>query len=629
MCMSHILSAQPASRPSTSRIAASLAAAGRFVLHFGEMVLAMYVGMLIYMPLEGWVPSSLQQIGMAVFMAWPMVVWMRIRRHGWRHGFEMAAAMLAPWAVVMAAAQAFLPLTAFADWAMYLGMLGYMLVCRDHFTGGGEHQHGGQAAIRSANTLALHVPWRGLLLVSAYGFAVVFVPSVVGFTNLSHKYFGPGEPIDSPTYSAALPTPPTLDPNKKIAVVLSGASGSEIGDTLEAYEILARSGVFNVYSVAPERTVLPLVPGAAGPQGYPSSLDFVPHLSFAEYEAQIGAPPDLIAIPYLANYDMQRDAAVVDWIRGHFGSQTVILGICSGNMTLADTGLVAGRTATSNTGTFEYVESHSSTTTYLRNVRYVDDGNIVTSSNLTAGIDATLHVVDRFAGRARALDVARQIGYTQTAALDDPAFQPPTFSDFLMPTLLNAALDGPKQRLGVLLYDGVTELGLSGLVDPYTASGTARTFVMAPERRIVISRDGFQFLPRYDFSTVPPLDRVLLPAGENSSAKQQASAAWSATHSGQSALDIYPNVGIGETAYDASLQDLARVHNGILARAVADGLFFTTGPSDFSGAGWPVQPLLTAVALSLLGAATVFAITHPRLRRPARLQSVPQRTRPS
>lgn len=61
----------------------------------------------------------------------------------------------------------------------------------------------------------------------------------------------------------------------------------------------------------------------------------------------------------------------------------------------------------------------------LRRVRHLGDGNIVTSSNLTAGIDATLHVVDRFAGRATALDGARQIGSTHVGALDDPRFAPP------------------------------------------------------------------------------------------------------------------------------------------------------------------------------------------------------------
>jgi flagellar biosynthetic protein FliP len=107
-------------------------AAGRFVLHFGEMVLAMYVGMLIYMPLEGLLPSSLQQIGMALFMSWPMVVWMRIRGHGWRHGFEMAAAMLIPWALLSMLSNVIAPLAGVASYAMYVGMLGFMLLRGDH-----------------------------------------------------------------------------------------------------------------------------------------------------------------------------------------------------------------------------------------------------------------------------------------------------------------------------------------------------------------------------------------------------------------------------------------------------------------------------------------------------------------
>jgi hypothetical protein len=105
------------------------------------MVLAMYVGMLIYMPLEGLLPSSLQQIGMALFMAWPMVVWMRIRGHGWRHGFEMAAAMLIPWAVLLMLGKVISPLAGVADYAMYLGMLGFMLLRRNDHHHAGMHQH--------------------------------------------------------------------------------------------------------------------------------------------------------------------------------------------------------------------------------------------------------------------------------------------------------------------------------------------------------------------------------------------------------------------------------------------------------------------------------------------------------
>src|SRR5437870_3988914 len=134
--MTHILSIERRPASPAVRLRANALSVGRFVLHFGEMVLAMYVGMLIYMPVEGLVPVFLQGIGMALFMAWPMVVWMRIRGHCWRHGFEMAGAMLVPWAAVvglvgLGAANALPWLTHSSDAAMYLGMLGFMLVRRD------------------------------------------------------------------------------------------------------------------------------------------------------------------------------------------------------------------------------------------------------------------------------------------------------------------------------------------------------------------------------------------------------------------------------------------------------------------------------------------------------------------
>jgi hypothetical protein len=338
----------------------------------------------------------------------------------------------------------------------------------------------------------------------------------------------------------------------------------------------------------------------------------VPHFSFAEYDAQIGRTPDLIVIPWFdPDYTPQRDASVLAWIRGHAGASTTLLGICSGNMILADTGLLNGRTATTNTGTFDYVESHAPTTSWLHDVRYVDDGNVVTSSNLTAGIDATLHVVDRFAGRARALEVARQIGYAETRFLDDPRFDPP--SDGFRKIGLMAGLEGPRQPTGVLLYDGVTELGMAGLIDPLQGSATARLYVMAPERRIVPSANGFLFVPRYDFASAPTVERVLLPAGDDASAGQQVSAAWSRERSRPAVEDIYGSAGAGGSAYDASLRELARAHNGFLAHAVADTVFYGASAQDFAEARWPVTEALTLLTLVLAGPAAVYGVG--RLRR--------------
>ena len=143
-------------RPWRSRIrpgrpGAAALSVGRFVLHFVEMWLAMLAGMVIFMAVPGVMalPVFLHQLGMAISMTVPMVAWMRIRGHGWRHGVEMAAGMLVPWAAVLSlvalgAANVLPWLANAADAAMLLGMLGVMLLRPHHYAHGSHHHHAGR-----------------------------------------------------------------------------------------------------------------------------------------------------------------------------------------------------------------------------------------------------------------------------------------------------------------------------------------------------------------------------------------------------------------------------------------------------------------------------------------------------
>jgi YHS domain-containing protein len=119
-----------------------------FVVHFLEMSIAMIVGMLVFMAIPGvmQLPKPLHLLGMALAMTLPMIGWMRFRGHGWRHGIEMSVGMLLPWAAVLAlvglgAANA-QPWLEQADGpAMFLGMLGIMLLRPGHYSHAHHHAH--------------------------------------------------------------------------------------------------------------------------------------------------------------------------------------------------------------------------------------------------------------------------------------------------------------------------------------------------------------------------------------------------------------------------------------------------------------------------------------------------------
>jgi hypothetical protein len=138
------------------KIRSSAAKAGRFSLRFLEMLLAMMVGMPFFFMLRNQIPASssyraafvpgtnLHDVAMLVFMVIPMVIWMVLRGHGWRHSTEMAFAMSVPVAVaitlrLLGVGGSQLWLVLVSHLGMLLGMLIAMLYRRDHYTDKAHH----------------------------------------------------------------------------------------------------------------------------------------------------------------------------------------------------------------------------------------------------------------------------------------------------------------------------------------------------------------------------------------------------------------------------------------------------------------------------------------------------------
>ncbi len=102
---------------------------------------------------------------------------------------------------------------------------------------------------------------------------------------------------------------------------------------------------------------------------------------------------------------------LVGWIKRRAAEAQLVTSVCTGSFLLAETGMLAGKTATTHWASVERMRETYTMVTVRGDARFVTDGNIVTSAGISAGIDMSLAVVARLRGEAVAADVARRMEY--------------------------------------------------------------------------------------------------------------------------------------------------------------------------------------------------------------------------
>jgi transcriptional regulator GlxA family with amidase domain len=85
--------------------------------------------------------------------------------------------------------------------------------------------------------------------------------------------------------------------------------------------------------------------------------------------------------------------------------------VCTGSLVYAAAGLLTDRPATTHWASLNTLAELDPTIRVATEDRFVDDGDIVTSAGISAGIDMALHLVARLAGIDRAREVRRGIQY--------------------------------------------------------------------------------------------------------------------------------------------------------------------------------------------------------------------------
>lgn len=123
------------------------------------------------------------------------------------------------------------------------------------------------------------------------------------------------------------------------------------------------------------------------------------------------APPANILAVFGGNPVKFRNDRLINWIRSYGQRADYVFSVCSGAFALGYAGLLDGQNATTFHSRMGELQAAFPKTTVLSGVRFVDNGRIITTAGISAGIDGALHLVTKVKGEAAAKTVAIEMEY--------------------------------------------------------------------------------------------------------------------------------------------------------------------------------------------------------------------------
>lgn len=185
----------------------------------------------------------------------------------------------------------------------------------------------------------------------------------------------------------------------------------EVLDFAGPYEVFTTaSRVFGRARPDDEKPFAVFTVGATGePFKARAGLPVLPEYGFADHPAI-----DLLIVPGGVVTAELAKPAVGDWISRVAAGTRITASVCTGAFLLAKAGLLDGQRATTHWEDLAELRTDFPALRVIADQRWVDEGRIVTSGGISAGIDMSLHLVERLAGRELALQTARQMEFRWT-----------------------------------------------------------------------------------------------------------------------------------------------------------------------------------------------------------------------
>jgi transcriptional regulator GlxA family with amidase domain len=180
-------------------------------------------------------------------------------------------------------------------------------------------------------------------------------------------------------------------------------------------EVLDFSGPFEVFSTAarvaetPQVFTVFLVSETGGTVSARGGYEVRANYGFIDHP-----PIDiLIAVGGVHTGELKKQR-VLRWIKEQSEKADLVASVCTGAFLLAEAGVLSGETVTTHWADIPNLRNTYPNLNVIENQRWVDEGSVVTSGGISAGIDMSLHLVSKTLGKKLAEKTARQMEFDWT-----------------------------------------------------------------------------------------------------------------------------------------------------------------------------------------------------------------------
>jgi transcriptional regulator GlxA family with amidase domain len=110
---------------------------------------------------------------------------------------------------------------------------------------------------------------------------------------------------------------------------------------------------------------------------------------------------------------IEKSPEIGNWIKRQHQATKITMAVCTGAILLASEGLLDGKYATTHYGAIELLKKNKRIKV-LGNIRYKQDGKILTTGGITSGLDGSLRLIEMINGKQVADEIARILVYNRS-----------------------------------------------------------------------------------------------------------------------------------------------------------------------------------------------------------------------